>query len=82
MQSDKPKIFFLTGRLFRQEDRLFLTGRHDVRGRDEEHKIYFAITDLADSSEASPLRELFSEKSAKSVIHFRFFLLMVQSIKN
>ena len=29
MQSDKPKIFFLTGRLFRQEDRLFLTGRHE-----------------------------------------------------
>ena len=65
MQSDKPKSF-LTGRLFRQEDRLFLTrrqalfdkktGRHDVRARDEEHRIYFAITDLADSSEASPLR--------------------------
>ena len=32
------------------------TGRHDVRARDEEHRIYFAITDLADSSEASPLR--------------------------
>ena len=29
MQSDKPKIFFLTGRLFRHEDRLFLTGRHE-----------------------------------------------------
>ena len=28
MQSDKPKSF-LTGRLFRQEDRLFLTGRHE-----------------------------------------------------
>ena len=29
MQSDKSKIFFLTCRLFRQEDRLFLTGRHE-----------------------------------------------------
>ena len=29
MQSDNSKFFFLTGRLFRQEDRLFLTGRHE-----------------------------------------------------
>ena len=29
MQSDKPKIFFLTGRLFRQEYRLFLTRRQE-----------------------------------------------------
>ena len=36
--------------------------------RDEEYRIYFAITDLADSSEAPPLREQFSESSAKSVI--------------
>ena len=44
------------------------TGRHDVRVRDEEYRIYFEITDLSDSSEAPPLRELFFRKSAKSVI--------------
>ena len=44
------------------------TGRHDVRVRDEEYRIYFAITDLSDSSEATPLREQFSERSTNSVI--------------
>ena len=37
------------------------TGRHDVGVRDEEYRINFAITDLADSSEATPLRKLYSE---------------------
>ena len=30
--------------------------------------LFFLITDLADSSEAPPLREQFSERSTKSVI--------------
>ena len=36
--------------------------------RDEEYRIYFAITDLSDSSEAPPLREQFSERLTNSVI--------------
>mgnify|MGYP006899901600 CR=1 FL=1 len=66
-------IVLTRSHVFRQEDKkpCFLdkkTGRHDVRVRDEEYRIYFAITDLADSSEAPPLREQFSERSTNSVI--------------
>ena len=52
------------------------TGRHDVGVRDEEYRIYFAITDLADSSEAPLLREQFSERSTNSVIVISDFVNM------
>ena len=44
--------------------------------RDEEYRIYFAITDLADSSEAPLLREQFSERSTNSVIVISDFVNM------